>query len=800
MRDDAPHRDSSLSPRIRAELLLREMTIEEKAQQLTCIMPQSVLADGGLRVEALEAVLGDGIGQVAPLTSTGGTTPQRIADEVNLIQHHLVERTRLGVPAVFHNEAIAGVQAPGHVVFPTESGVAATWSPDLSRRMGDLVRRQMRRLGLTQALGPVLDVSMDPRWGRVHETFGEDPYLVAAFGVAYISGLQGDDLSTGVVATAKHFLGYASAEGGLNSANVEVGSRRIRDLFAYPFEAAIQLAGLRSVMNTYSEVNGVPAGISYELLTTLLRDTLGFEGYTSSDYITFQHVVDRAKAAFDARDAARLGLEAGLDLELPSPWSYGKVLAEEVRKGNIREELLDTSALRLLTAKFELGLFERPYATETIDVEVVAHEGADLAREMAERSVTVLANDGLLPLDLKAARVAVVGPHADAPALQYPAYTFPAAREVGLFMARGGFNNMVGMDEYMPTADSSGKVPLAQDAWVRSEYGVKGLADELADLGATVVCEPGTALLSELDPEAFTRAVDAARDADVVVLAVGGASAWFQGERTEGEASDSLSIELPAVQRRLVAEVMALGRPTVAVVVQGRPIVLPADLLQAQVIVTASYNGVAGLGALARVIAGEVDPSGKLPYSIPRSQGQIPVFHHQRSASGYRSHTPFGTHYIDGPATPLYPFGFGLSYTTFALDDLAVTPDVIGTDEAATVSLTVRNTGARAGAEVVQLYLRANTSGVTRPDQQLGGFARVPLEPGQSRRVTFTVAAHQLGYTNARGGFSVDPGRVDLFVGTSSDDHRLTGSFEVTGPSRALTAAERSFAATVSID
>ncbi len=254
--------DPSLPAQERARLLLAEMTIEEKAQQLTCIQPQSVLAAGALKSDALDAVLGNGIGQVAPLTSTGGTTPQRIADEINLIQRHLVQNTRLGVPAVFHNEAIAGLQAPGHTVFPTETGVAATWSPELSARMGDLVRRQMRRLGLTQALGPVLDVALEPRWGRVHETYGEDPYLAAAFGVAYISGLQGDDLATGVVATAKHFLGYGASEGGLNSANVEAGSRRVRDVFAFPFEAAIQLVGLRSVMNTYSEVNGVPAAIS----------------------------------------------------------------------------------------------------------------------------------------------------------------------------------------------------------------------------------------------------------------------------------------------------------------------------------------------------------------------------------------------------------------------------------------------------------------------------------------------------------------------------------------------------------
>ncbi len=797
MADTATFHDRSLPSPQRAMFLLGEMTIEEKAQQLTCIQPQSVLDATGLKAESLGPVLGNGIGQVAPLTSTGGTTPQRIADEINLIQRHLVERTRLRVPAVFHNEAIAGVQAPGHVVFPTETGVAATWSPELSVEMGDLVRRQMRRLGLSQALGPVLDVALEPRWGRVHETFGEDPYLVAAFGVAYIRGLQGDDLAAGVVATAKHFLGYGASEGGLNSANVEAGSRRVRDVFAFPFEAAIHLAHLRSVMNTYSEVNGVPAAISYELLTTLLRDTLEFDGYTSSDYISFQHVVDRALAARDAPEAARLGLEAGLDLELPAPWAYGAVLAREVREGRIDEALLDRSAMRVLTAKFELGLFERPYAAEHIDLGAVALEGRELAIEMAERSVTLLKNDGLLPVEVPAAKIAVVGPHANAAALQYPAYSYPAARSVGVFMAQGGFNNMVGIEEYLPAADPSDRPPLPQEEWVRSEYAVKGLSEEIGALGAQVTVEPGTGILADLEDGAFERAVVAAREADMVVLAVGGASAWFVGDRTEGEASDSLSIHLPAVQQRLIDAIIALGQPTVAVIVQGRPYVLPESLLDANAILCASYNGVGGLTALARVIAGDVNPSGKLPYTIPRHQGQLPVFHHQRSASGYRSHTPFGTHYIDGPATPLFPFGFGLSYTTFELTDLAVSPVVIDSNGDVSIQATIRNTGQLAGAEVVQLYLGTRTSGVTRPAQQLGGFLRVHLDQGESQRITFTVSARQLGHSNTRGGFSVDAGETVVVVGTNADDHALSGSFRVVGEPLELTSSERTFFSSV---
>jgi len=802
MAEPTSFRNSSLNPRERAQLLLSEMTIDEKAQQLTCIMPQAVLApEGSALLGTVEAVLGNGIGQVSPLTSTGGTDPQRIAEEVNLVQRYLVEQTRLGVPAIFHNEAIAGMQAPGHVVFPTQSGVSAAWSPELSLKMGEIVSAQMRRMGLRQALGPGFDVALEPRWGRVHETWGEDPYLVASVGTQYVAGLQTNDLANGVVATGKHFLGYGASEGGLNSANVESGSRRIRDVFAFPFEAAVQLSGLRSIMNTYSEVNGVPAAISRELLTGLLRETLEFEGYVSSDYISFQHVVDRAKAAVDAAEAARFGLEAGLDLELPSPWSYGTVLAEEVKAGRIDEALVDVSALRLLTAKFELGLFEQPYAQETIDLDALKSEGYDVAGQIAERSVTLLQNDGILPFDLSSKkRIAVVGPHATTVSFQYPAYSFPAARAVGIFMAQGGFNNMVGMEEYMPTGDTGAAKPLSQEDWVREQYGVVSLAEELESRGATIVAETGTGILKDSNDEDFERAIAAARDADIVVLAVGGASAWFVGDRTEGEASDSLSIELPANQTRLIDAVAALGKPTVAILVHGRAYLLPDSFHASNAIVSSSYNGVGGISAIAKVLSGEINPSGKLPYTFPRHQGQLPIFHHQRSASGYRSHTPFGTHYIDGPATPQYSFGYGLSYTTFELEDLSATAESIDTDGEVTISATLRNAGDVAGAEVVQLYLGNRTSGITRPDQVLGGFARVELAAGESRRISFTVKGRQLGFSNADGGFSVDPGRTEFFLGTNSDDRRLEGVFAVTGERLPLKSSERSFFSTVTVD
>ncbi len=378
---NARHLDTTLSPAERARELLAVMTVEEKAQQLTALVPQVIITDGELGPLAAY-VLQDGIGQISGGASLGVSCAADVVRNVNLIQRHLVNETRLGIPAVFHNEALNGLTSPGHMVFPTGIALAASWSPDLVTEMTDLTRQQMVRLGVRQALSPVMDVSLDPRWGRVHETYGEDPYLVAAMSVAFTRGLQSDDLSNGVVATAKHFLGYALSAGGLNLSAVTIGKRELRDVFAYPFEAAIQLAGLRSVMNSYADVDGVPAGTSHEVLTELLRDTLGFEGYVVADYTTFQQVVERQRAASGPEEVARLGLHAGLDVELPIVYAYGTPLAAEVNAGNIDESELDRSVLRVLTSKFELGIFENPYAQETIDVAATLNEGKELSKSL----------------------------------------------------------------------------------------------------------------------------------------------------------------------------------------------------------------------------------------------------------------------------------------------------------------------------------------------------------------------------------------------------------------------------------
>ena len=787
-------RDQHLEPGRRADLLLAEMTIAEKCHQLTSRMPWSLVNADGSDADGADEVLRNPPGHVAQLILND---PAQLAAMVGTIQRQVMGRGRLGIPVLFHAEALSGFLAGGHMVFPSGTGLAAGWSPDLVEQMADLIRRQMRRTGLMHALSPVLDVALDPRWGRVHETFGEDPYLCAAMGVAYVRGLQGAVLAEGVMATGKHFLGYAVPPGGLNTSAFEAGARRTRDLFAYPFEAAIRLAGLRSVMNSYADVDGIPAGASREVLQDLLRDTLGFDGFVSSDYTTTDQLVARQRVAADAAEAGRLAIAAGLDVELPNPYAYGDVLAAEVERGAVDVRHVDRCVWRVLRAKFEVGLFEHPYPTERIDITAAAQEGSDLSWELARRSIVLAKNDGILPLTRAELNVAVIGPHADAPSLQFPTYTYASWREANDAVMRGELGTMNGADDVVTSWYDAISDGLDGHALVQDRYGARALAAEVQKHTRTVRSEPGCSLTQDLGDEALEQAVLAARAADIVVLALGGASLWFTGERTEGEASDTADITLPAAQVRLAEAVAATGKPLVVVLVQGRAYALPTVVQEAAAIVVAPYAGPFGTRSVAEVLFGIINPSGKLPYSVPRHSGQIPVYHHQPAGSGYRNPLPpsVSQHYLDMAATPLWPFAHGLGYTTFTLTDLDCGPD-ISTTGTARISATVTNTGEREGAVVVQLYLRVNTTGVTRPAQQLAGFTRVQLATGEQRRLTFEVDASQLAYTNLAREVAVEPAPIDAFVGFDSDDRSLVGSFEITGSPRLVSGAKRSFLST----
>ncbi|MEX5631506.1 beta-glucosidase family protein [Parafrankia sp. FMc2] len=772
------------------------MTVEEKAQQVTGVMPIALFGRAGLLRDQAERLLGTGIGHIAPLGMLSHPTPARLAASVNEIQRFLVTHTRLGIPALFHVEALNGVVSPGFTGFPTAIGLAATWNPAGVEEMAGVLRRQTRAIGHRHVLSPVLDVARDARWGRVHETYGEDPYLVSAMGVAFVRGLQGPDPRDGVIATGKHFLGYGLTEGGQNMARTTAGPRELYEVYARPFEAAIRLAGLGGVMNSYSSVDGVPVGASPAVLTTLLRDRLGFTGTVVSDYDTVRHLHTRLEVARDAEEAGRLALAAGIDVELPTPYGYGPALAAAVRRGTVPEDQLDRAARRVLRDKFALGLFDQPYVDEDpATLGRVAGEGSELSLALARQSVTLLTNDGTLPLDRAALRrIAVVGPHADGVAVAFPPYTYPGALEMLRARITGERAAIPGTEHL--TADLPAEAiellgdelmaafasPI--DEYVREGYGAVSLVDAVrrAAPGVEVSTAPGCGVLAE-EPADVPAAVAAARDADLVILALGGRAGWFTPRITEGEGCDTADIDLPAHQVDLARAVAATGTPCVGVVHTGRPMALTALVDRLPTLLCAYYGGPHAATALAEVLFGEVNPAGRLPVSIPRHSGQVPVHSGQPTGTGYRR-TDLDMHqgYQDLPSTPLFPFGHGLSYTDFTYGDLAVTPDLVDAGTGAvTVEVTVRNSGARAGDEVVQLYLSDQATGVSRPARELVGFTRLTLAAGTAAAVRFTVPMSQLGYIGLTGEFVLEPGPVQVHVGSSSADIRLTGTFEIAG-------------------
>ncbi|KSU54832.1 beta-glucosidase [Microbacterium enclense] len=788
--------NTALSAPERASALVAEMTVHEKAFQLTMAAPWLyVHADGSPAANAARQA----DRPVGFICNFGVDDPQVMADTVSRVQRFALEQTRLGIPLLFQAEALSGFLTGGHMVFPTPTGLAATFSPDLVEEMTDLIRRQMRRLGVLHALSPNLDLGMDPRWGRVHETFGEDPYLTASMGVSFVRGLQSGNLSEGIIATAKHFIGYSAPEGGSNLAAFEGGPRRIRDLHAFAFEAAIHDAGLASVMNSYSDVDGVPAAASRAVLTDLLRETLGFEGFVSADYGTIEQIVDRQRAATTPGEAGRLAINAGLDTEFPVPFGFGEALAAEVEAGRVSPDVLDLAAHRILSAKFAVGLFERPYPAETINVAAIADEGVDLSHELARRSVVLLENDGVLPLD-GGASIAVIGPHAANVVNQYATYSYPAFRDMMVHMSSGGMGNMIGVDPAMAEWNRDVFTTGPGDAYVRDHLHTRTLGEAISGRAGSVVVEAGCGLVEDLSDEDFARAVEAAAASDVAVLALGGASLWFNGARTEGEGSDSTDISLPAPQRRLAEAVAATGTPVVVVLTQGRAYVLPEAVRNAEALIVASFGGPFGAEAVTEVLFGDVNPSGKLPYSIPRTVGQIPVYHHQRNGTGFQKPLPPDVthHFLDTPATPLYAFGEGRSYTSFQLVPVEA-PAELAVDGVAELVVDASNTGSVDGATVVQLYGSITSSGVTRPGQQLLGFVRVELAAGQTRRVTFRIHGRQLGYTAADGTFCVDPGQMTLWTSLDAFSKADRFTVKVTGDRLPQASGERVFHSDVTV-
>ena len=765
----ASYRDPQASIEERVENLLALMNIDEKLAQLSCYWSTAFVSTGAFDPAVVAEQIPHGIGQVTRIGAATGLHPRESAEFMNALQKVVAERTRLGIPLIVHEEATGGFCHRDATVFPQGIALAATWNPELVKQVAGVIRAQMMAVGARHALAPVLDVARDPRWGRVEETYGEDPLLIGTIGTAYIQGLQSDDLAHGVAATGKHFLGYAMSEGGRNWAPVQLGPRELREVYAEPFAAVIRDAGLATIMNSYASVDGLPCAGSPAILTDLLRNELAFKGTVVADYASVDMLMNHHRVAATPGEAARLALLAGLDMELPAIDCYGAPLKAEIEAGRLSQEVIDRAVRRVLRLKFQLGLFENPY----VDVEAASAlfqtpEQRTLARKAVAQSTILLKNDGVLPLAPTVKRLAVIGPGADNQRLLQGDYHYPSHLE----MIYASPQNLEATGLIVPEASGKYAPGPYYTPHVTPLTGLRAALGQDVEIQYAQGCE----VLGD-DRSGFADAVQATRKADVAVVVVAGKSGLLRPV-TVGEANDATNLDLTGVQPELLAELSATGTPLVVVVLSGRVHTLAEVAQQASALLQLFPAGEEGGNGLADVLTGKVNPSGRLPVSMPRAVGQVPNFFGTR-AGGDRA--MFFDGYVDSPTSPLFAFGHGLSYTTFAYSELSV--QAKDTANPIEISLEVRNTGKRAGDELVQLYCCDLVASVARPNQVLLGFARVPLAPNQARKVSFTVHPSRLAFYDPSMRFVTEPGAFRFSVGASSADIRAEQTVTLPGES-----------------
>jgi len=756
--------------------LLGRMTLEEKVgQMLSLWQGVQALTDSQGRFTAARAPrwFRVGIGRIE--RASGERDARSHADFVNAIQRWVKDSTRLGIPVLFHEEALHGLVANGATSFPQAMALASTWNPNLVERVFTATAAEARARGVHQVLAPVVDVARDPRWGRIEETYGEDPYLISRLGVAAVRGFQGavggpTIANTRVLATLKHMAGHGQPESGTNVGPANVGERTLRDVFLYPFEVAVREGGARSVMASYNEVDGIPSHANTWMLKTVLRGEWGFDGTIVSDWFAIQQLIGRHHVAADGPEAARRALAATVDIELPDVDAYA-TLVDQVRQGKVSQTAIDAAVRRLLRAKFELGLFENPFVDAARAAEISgAASTRSLALEAARQAIILLKNErNTLPLNAaNLSRVAVIGPH---------------AAEVLL----GGYS---GTPRHVVSVLDGVKERLGSRATVEYAEGVRITEDSTftrepqphmtgARSGARWGADKIVATDSASNALRISAAVDLARRSQVAIVVVGDNEMTSREAYEENHLGDRSSIGLPGQQEQLVRAILATGTPTILVLINGRPMSIPELADRVPAILEGWYVGQETGTAIANVLFGDVNPSGKLPLTVAREVGQLPLFYNQKPTA-HRG-------YVFGTTSPLYPFGFGLSYTTFAYSNLAIDKPQIEPNGTAVVSVDVRNTGMRAGDEVVQLYIRDVVSLATRPVKELRGFERVSLGPGESKTIRFSIGPERLSYHGIDMKRVVEPGRFEIMVGGNSVDVKTISLDVTTGTRRTIT-------------
>ena len=749
-----PYRDSDLAIEKRVHDLLSRMTLEEKAAQMRCVWQTKretlVDADGNFDLQKAEAAFADGcgLGQVARPSDTGkGQDAREMAVLTNAMQKFFTENSRLGIPVVFHEECLHGHAGIGSTSFPQPIALGGTFNPELVERVFAATAEEVRSRGAHQALAPVLDVARDPRWGRVEETYGEDPYLVSQLGAAAVRGFQGDGAfqdKKHVMATLKHFAGHGEPESGINCAPANVSMRVLRETLLFPFKYALDEAGAISVMASYNEIDGVPSHANQWLLRDVLRKEWRFQGFVVGDYyalweLSYRPATHGHFVARDKKEAAALAVRAGVNIETPDPDCYLS-LVELVREGVLNESELDELVAPLLYWKFKMGLFEDPYVDPEEADRVVGNDGnRRIALEAARQSITLLKNQGsLAPLDLDHIQtIAVIGPNADRSLL-------------------GGYS---GTPKHEVTVLEGIKARVAGRAKVVYSKGCDITIGGSWNQDEVVVSDP------DEDRRQIAEAQKVAQAADVIVLAIGGNEQTSREAWSRAHMGDRTQLELLGRQEELVQAMLATGKPVIVCLFNGAPLAIESLTHSVPVIFECWYLGQECGHAVAGALFGDFNPSGKLPITIPRSVGQLPIFYNHKP-SARRG-------YLFDDASPLYAFGYGLSYTTFSIQNLQLTEKKIKRDETSRVLADVTNCGQREGTEVVQMYIRDRVSSVTRPVKELKGFAPVSLRPGETTTIEFEITPDLLAFYDVKMNYTVEPGEFEIMIGNSSRDTDL---------------------------
>lgn len=778
----------------RVKDILAKMSVEQKAMQLSCVLPSLVLNKGEFDKERAEKEMPMGVGRMTQFASGFVDGPKQAARGYNAIQKHIIEKT--GVPAIIQNESSSGTVAAQGTIFPVPIALAATFEPELSYKMGKVISDEGKAIGVHAMMSPVADVNRDARWGRVDETFGEDPLLCARFTSEEVHGIQGDDYTQRCAALAKHWVGYGASEGGINCATINIGPKELFEVYATPFAAAIKEHDMQSIMVTYSEIDGRPMSVNEEYTQKILREDLGFNGIAVCDGMSIPRVIE-AQGMYESRaELAGAALKAGIDADTMFTTVYNHI-AEGVQQGVIDEKDLDEAVLRTLQCREEMGLLDQPYVDPNKAQAIYDDPSADaLSAEIAQKSITLLKNDGILPLKNEHKKIAVIGPFATRLSTFFGGYAYPAMMGSFLEMCVNP-EVSVKMEGFQEIAEKMFDIPSMKakmykdpsksfadnfDDYLHESLGTLSLSDALKEEFPEIeFVSYGQSLNDDAYKTRIEEAKEVASDADLVILALGEVTGQGK-DATSGEGVNHPDLSLPFHQQELVEAIHDMNKPSVLVLFNGRPLALGETEPLVNAIVEAWYPGPAGGQPVAKVLSGAFNPQGHLPVTFPQISAQCPIYYGHKTGSGYMNSKQEPEQSV---MQPLYPFGFGLSYTTFEIKNMKH-DESVEVGQSFKVSVDVTNTGAVAGTNVVQIYTHSKCPTINRPIKELRGFAKVELQPNETKTLEFTFDTRQFGYYNAQNEFVIENRPQEIFACDHSSFIQAKGEIQFTGKTKEI--------------